>query len=117
MRIRVLIVDDDRIFRDRIREVLIGLGYDVVGEAATLARARAAVSALEPDAMLLDVNLPDGNGLAFARELTANAEAPRTLLTSNDASAAPARLVSRSGAVGFVAKTELLATDLSRYLG
>jgi DNA-binding NarL/FixJ family response regulator len=116
MRTRVLIVDDDHIFRDRIRQVLAELGYEVVGEAATLERARAAISTLGPDAVLLDVNLPDGNGIAFARELTAGGGAPRTLLTSNDASAAPSRLVSRSGAVGFVAKTELLRTDLSRYL-
>jgi DNA-binding NarL/FixJ family response regulator len=65
--------------------------------------------------MLLDVNLPDGNGLAF---LAAQQDAcPRVLLTSTDPDAASAHAVQRSGAAGFVAKTELLVTDLTRYLG
>jgi DNA-binding NarL/FixJ family response regulator len=115
MRTRVLIVDDDLAFRTSIRQALTELGYEVVGEATTVARARTAISTLAPDALLLDINLPDGNGIAFARELTANAGAPRTLLTSNDANTVTPRLVTRSGAAGFVAKSELLATDLSKY--
>ena len=53
-------------------------------------------------------------GLTFAGQLRPRA---RILLTSTDADAAPARLVQRSGATGFVAKTDLLGADLGRYLG
>jgi CheY-like chemotaxis protein len=65
---------------------------------------------LRPDAVLLDVHLPDGNGTALADELVAGPLGIRVLLTSSDTAVPP------SG-VGFVAKTDLVATDLSRYMG
>ena len=111
---RVLIVDDDSAFRDAIAHALTLRGYEVVGSAGTLTEARAALAALDPDAMVLDVNLPDGNGVTFAGEVRSRA---RILLTSTDAGAAPTRLVERSGAAGFVPKTELLGVDLGGYLG
>jgi DNA-binding NarL/FixJ family response regulator len=108
----VLIVDDDPRVRAMAAEALAARGYDVVGEAETVAGARAAVASLRPDALLCDVNLPDGNGLAFAVEL----RALRVLLTSSDADAAPRRLLDRARA-GFVAKPDLLVTDLRPLLG
>ena len=117
MAVTVLLVDDDDGFRARIRVVLTERGYHVVGEAGTLAQAREAVAALAPEALLLDVNLPDGNGIRFAEELSAAAGGPRVMLTSNDAGVAPARLLRRSGATGFVSKTDLIAADLRAYLG
>ena len=117
MGIRVLIVDDDVAFRDGIATVLADRGYHVVGVAATLADARTAITQLDPDAVLLDVQLPDGNGLAFAESIPTPEGRPRVLLTSTDARAAPARVLNRSNAVGFVAKTELIAADLGFYLG
>jgi len=117
MRVRVLIVDDDVAFRERIRPELAQRGYQVVGEAASVAEARGLLSHLDPDALLLDVNLPDGNGITFAGELASTDGDLRIVLTSTDATAAPARLIERSGATGFVAKTELMVTDLKPYLG
>jgi DNA-binding NarL/FixJ family response regulator len=113
----VLIVDDDPDFRQRAGRVLADRGYDVVGSAATVAQARAGIREARPDAVLLDVNLPDGDGLAFAKELAGADAALRVLLTSSDAGAAPRRLVERSGAAGFVAKVDLAETDLTPYLG
>jgi two-component system nitrate/nitrite response regulator NarL len=113
----VLIVDDDPEFRRRASRVLADRGYDVVGTAATVAQARARLRDARPDAVLLDVNLPDGDGLAFAQELAVADGALRVLLTSSDAGSAPRRLVERSGAAGFVAKVDLAAADLTRYLG
>jgi DNA-binding NarL/FixJ family response regulator len=109
---RVLIVDDDPRFRAMVSDALAARGYDVVGEAATIAAARAAVAELRPDAVLCDVNLPDGNGLVLAGEL----RPMRVLLTSSDENAAPPRLLARSGA-GFVAKPDFLITDLRPLLG
>jgi DNA-binding NarL/FixJ family response regulator len=117
MAVTVLLIDDDDAFRARIRAVLTERGYEIVGEAASLAQARGAIAELAPEALLLDVNLPDGNGIGFAEELSAAARPPRVLLTSNDPGAAPNRLVRRSGARGFVAKSELLAADLGAHLG
>jgi DNA-binding NarL/FixJ family response regulator len=105
--VRVLIVDDDPRFRALAAGALAARGYDVVGEAGTIAAARDAVASLRPDAVLCDVNLPDGNGLALAGEL----RQLRVLLTSSDADAAPPRLLDRARA-SFVAKPDFLLTDL-----
>src|SRR5829696_5155326 len=113
--IRVLIVDDDIVFRDAIAAVLIERGYDVAATVGSLSDALAALETLDPDAVLLDIHLPDGNGLSFVESLPGDGRRPRVLLTSSDAHAAPARLVKRSRAAGFVAKTDLLTEDLSRY--
>jgi DNA-binding NarL/FixJ family response regulator len=106
MPIKVLIVDDDAAFRRIARGALADRGYDVVGEAQSVAEARTAVAESRPDAVLLDVNLPDGNGIALAAELTGSL---RVLLTSSE-DAAP-------GTTPFVPKTELLSVDLAPYLG
>jgi DNA-binding NarL/FixJ family response regulator len=117
MPVRVLLVDDDAVFRQSAAEVLAERGYDVVGQAGTVAEARVAVVELRPDALLLDVNLPDGNGVAFATELTRDGGSLRILLTSTDSSAVTRRLLNRSGAVGFVPKADLISDDLRSRLG
>jgi DNA-binding NarL/FixJ family response regulator len=117
MPVRVLIVDDDVAFRETMATALAARGYDVVGEAGTVAEARRAVAELRPDALLLDVNLPDGNGITFAAELGSAGAGPRVVLTSSDSAAATRRLIERSGATAFIAKTELMVADLEPYLG
>ena len=117
MAVRVLVVDDDSRFRESIARALSDRGYDVIGRAGTAAEARDGVARLRPDAVLLDVNLTDGDGISLASELAGDDDRHRVLLTSSDSDAAPARLVRQSGARGFIAKDELLASDLSRYLG
>ena len=113
----MLIVDDDPAFRRRGATLLAERGYQVVCEAETLELARAAIARARPDALLLDVTLPDGDGIAFAQELARADGAMRVLLTSSDAGAVPTRLLERSGAAGFVAKVDLAAADLTPYLG
>jgi DNA-binding NarL/FixJ family response regulator len=113
---RVLIVDDDPSFQIGAARLLADRGYVVVASAATLAEARTAYERTEPDALLLDVHLPDGSGMTLADELRYAPSAPRVLLTSSDPDAAPRRLIEQCGAAGFVAKEELATTDLSPYL-
>jgi DNA-binding NarL/FixJ family response regulator len=117
MPVRVLLIDDDDVFRRSAAAFLGERGYEVVGEAGTVVEARLALGRLDPDALLLDVNLPDGNGVAFATELTEECGRLRILLTSTDASAVTRRLLARCGAAGFVAKPDLMAADLRPYLG
>ena len=64
----------------------------------------------------MDVNLPDRDGIALARELAALPWRPRVLLTSIDADAASLDDVRRSGASGFVHKADLPNTPLRRLL-
>lgn len=117
MPVRVLLVDDDDAFRRSAAALLAERGYELAGEAATLGAARAAVARLDPDALLLDVNLPDGSGVTLAAELSRAAARPRVLLTSTDSAALTGRLLACCGAAGFVAKPDLATVDLRAYLG
>jgi DNA-binding NarL/FixJ family response regulator len=107
MPMSVLLVDDDPAFRLLARRTLGGTGLAVVGEAGTVAAATAAALRLQPDVVLLDVGLPDGDGITLARELTALPWAPRVVLTSVDPDAASPEEVRMSGAFGFVPKGDL----------
>jgi DNA-binding NarL/FixJ family response regulator len=115
--VRVLIVDDDPSFQIGAARLFADHGYVVVASAATLAEARTAYRRTEPDALLVDVHLPDGSGMTLAEELRCGPSAPRVLLTSSDSDAAPRRLIEQCGAAGFVAKEDLAVTDLALYLG
>ncbi len=76
----------------------------------------AAASELKPDAALVDVGLPDGDGVALARALSALPWSPRIVLTSTDPAAASSEDVRRAGAGAFVAKAELPNAPLARLL-
>lgn len=117
MSARVLIVDDDPSFRIGAARLLADHGYVVVAAAATLAEARTAYRRTEPDALLVDVHLPDGSGMTLAEELHRGPSPPRVLLTSSDSDAVPRRLIEQCGAAGFVAKEDLAASDLALFLG
>ena len=82
--VRVLIVDDSAPFRTAVRELLARRGYLVVGEADTAARAVEAAERLAPDAVLLDVHLPDGCGFEVSSALTDADPDSAVLLTSTD---------------------------------
>ena len=65
----VLVVDDSAAFRATAQVLLKARGYEVVGAAGDLASAHAAAAELRPDCVLLDVNLPDGDGVTMAGTL------------------------------------------------
>ena len=114
--VRVLIVDDSAPFRRAARELLQRRGYLVVGEAGSAAAALDAVERDAPDALLIDVGLPDGCGFELAGALTRARPTLAVLLISagDDPPAANERLRA-SGARGFVAKSCLAAAPLERF--
>jgi CheY-like chemotaxis protein len=112
----VLIVDDDRAFARLASSLLSARGYRVLGSAATAKEALAEFTRLQPDAVLIDVRLPDRNGVNLAAELCAGSTRTSVLLTSTDAGSVTDETIRRSGANGFVPKTELTRTDLRRFL-
>jgi DNA-binding NarL/FixJ family response regulator len=113
----VLVVDDDPAFRRLASLMLAAFGLAVAGEAETAAAAMAAAATLRPDAVLVDVGLPDGDGVTLARELAALPWRPRVVLTSSDSEAATQRDLRTSGAAAFVPKDQLPNAALHRLLG
>jgi DNA-binding NarL/FixJ family response regulator len=113
--LRVLIVDDQPVFRRAARELLEARGYAVVGEAGCAAAALAAAEQLEPDAILLDVRLGDQSGHEVARALTRFAPAPAVLLVSVTDHEDGDEYAQACGARGFLLKGRLAVTDLGRY--
>lgn len=112
---RVLIVDDHPEFRSLARRLLERGGYDVVGEADDGRSARDAVRALEPDVVLLDVQLPDDDGFSVAASLHATPYPPEVVLVSaRSASDYGGRLTETR--LPFIGKAELSAPALAAAL-
>jgi DNA-binding NarL/FixJ family response regulator len=103
----VLIVDDHESFRRVARRLLTAEGYAVVGEAADAASALAAVASLEPELVLLDIQLPDQDGFRVAAELAARPAAPGVVLISSRRAADYGDRLRNAAALGFLAKQEL----------
>jgi CheY-like chemotaxis protein len=114
-RVRVVIVDDSAPFRRAARELLQRRGYLVVGEACNAAAARDAVERLRPDALLVDVGLPDGCGFALTAALTrSQPDLAVLIMSANDQPAGENRLHA-SGARGFVLKSRLAGAPFERF--
>ena len=117
MTVSVLVVDDDPAFRRLAQRILEACGLAMAGEADTAASALSVAGALRPDAVLVDVGLPDSDGIALARQLTTLPWRPRVVLTSSNSEAATATEVRNSGAEAFVPKNELPGAALDDLLG
>jgi CheY-like chemotaxis protein len=112
----VLVVDDSAPFRATARALLEARGYRVVGAVAGGGEALAAVEAMRPDAVLLDINLPDADGIAVAGRLTGEG-GPAVVLVSTLDGAAVGGAIERSGARGFLSKADLTSPRLLELLG
>ena len=114
---RVLIVDDHPSFRASARVLLESEGFDVVGEAEDGASAVTEAFRLQPEIVLLDVQLPDTDGFDVAAQITAHGGlGPAVILVSSRDSSDFGPLVSRCGAMGFVPKAELSGERLQELL-
>ena len=103
----VLIVDDHAGFRTAARALLEASGFDVVGEAGDGASALAAVTELQPEIVLLDIQLPDIDGFAVAERLAEDGMPPAIVLTSSRDVTSFRRRLAANPAWSFIAKSEL----------
>jgi DNA-binding NarL/FixJ family response regulator len=99
-----LIVDDHDSFRRFAKRVLEAGGLTVIGEAADAKTAIRAAAELEPDVVLLDIKLPDGDGFTVAEQI-----AGAVVLTSSHELDDLRTRLDRSRARGFVPKDDLTA--------
>jgi DNA-binding NarL/FixJ family response regulator len=100
----VVIVDDHQLFRAGVRAELDGL-VEVLGDAATVEDAVRCVVELEPDVVLLDVQMPGGGGVQVIRDVARRRPAQRFLALSVSDAAEDVIAIIRAGARGYVTKT------------
>ncbi|MBT2453611.1 response regulator transcription factor [Streptomyces sp. ISL-86] len=105
MTIRVLIVDDQMMVREGFSVLLNAMeGIEVVGEAVDGRQAIAQVAALRPDVVLMDIRMPEMNGLEATREIVAaDTDAKVLVLTTFDLDEYVYQ-AHRAGASGFLLK-------------
>ncbi|MGW6930825.1 response regulator [Lentzea sp. NPDC054927] len=110
---RVFLVDDHEVVRVGIRELLSASpDLEVVGEAASVTEALTMVPVTNPDVAVLDVRLPDGNGIELCRELRSRMPELNVLMLTSFTDDEALFDAIMAGASGFVLK-RILGTDLT----
>ena len=102
-RTRVIIADDESIIRMDLREMLTNLGYLVVGEVGDGRSAVNLARELRPDVVIMDIKMPDMDGIDAAKVLTEERVSPVLLLTAYSQQ----ELIERAkdaGVVGYIVK-------------
>jgi two-component system, NarL family, nitrate/nitrite response regulator NarL len=109
MPLRCLIVDDNSLFLEGAASMLRREGLDVVGVASSSADAIRLVEELQPDVILVDIDLGDEDGFELTRRLNDISAASSIILVSTHAEEDLVQLIATSPALGFVSKTRLSA--------
>ncbi|MEJ7839443.1 MAG: response regulator [Thermomicrobiales bacterium] len=100
---RIIIADDESLIRLDLREMLTHLGYDVIAEAGDGRTAVDLAKRLRPDLLIMDIKMPDLDGISAAEELTRERIAPVVLLTAYSDQVLVER-AREAGVVGYVVK-------------
>ena len=102
--IRAFLMDDHEVVRQGVRALLESTGQiTVAGEASTAAEALSRIPAVRPDVAVLDVRVPDGNGIEVCREVRSTLGTPCLILTSYSDDEALFEAI-MAGASGYVLK-------------
>jgi DNA-binding NarL/FixJ family response regulator len=110
--IRVFLLDDHEVVRRGVHELLSGEDdIEVVGEAGTAAEALSRIPAVQPDVAVLDVRLPDGNGVEVCREIRSRRPEVRCLMLTSFSDDEALFDSIMAGASGYVLKA-IRGTDL-----
>ncbi|MEO8814497.1 MAG: response regulator transcription factor [Mycobacterium sp.] len=112
--IKVFLVDDHEVVRRGLIDLLgADPELDVVGEAGSVAEALARIPALRPDVAVLDVRLPDGNGIELCRDLLARMPELRCLILTSFTSDEAMLDAILAGASGYIVK-DIKGMELAR---
>ncbi|MFD8689393.1 response regulator [Streptomyces sp. NPDC059651] len=104
--VRIVVADDERMVRTALRVILDAeTGLEVVGEASTGAEAVSAVRALRPDVVLMDVRMPEIDGIRATEQILATLDpAPRVVVVTTFEHDSYVYEALRAGAAGFLLK-------------
>jgi DNA-binding NarL/FixJ family response regulator len=101
---RILIADDHALFRDSLRSLLEARGYDVVGEARNGREAVDLCRTLKPEVVLMDLAMPEMDGLAATRELATHQPDVKVVVLTASAEDEELFEAIKAGAQGYVLK-------------
>jgi len=102
--VRIVIADDHALFRDGLRSLLSTQGHDIVGEAKNGREAIDLARRLKPDLILMDVQMPEIDGLAATRTLTAELPDIKVIILTATEDDAKLFEAIKSGAQGYLLK-------------
>ena len=112
--VKVFLVDDHEVVRRGLIDLLASdPDLEVIGEAGSVAEAMARIPALRPDVAVLDVRLPDGNGVELCRELLSDLPDLRCLMLTSFTSDEAMLNAVLAGASGYVVK-DIKGMELAR---
>jgi DNA-binding NarL/FixJ family response regulator len=101
---RVVLADDHRMMRDGLRAVLERAGVQVIAEAGNGREAVAEVRRVQPDVVIMDVGMPELNGIDATRRLAAEMPLAKVIALSMNADRRYVIAMLEAGAVGYVLK-------------
>ena len=104
MPVRVLLVDDTAFMRRMLREILAKQGYEVVGEARNGREAVEQYRQLHPDLVIMDITMPEMDGIAAVREIVSLDPAARIVMCSALGQDEPIIEALEQGASDFILK-------------
>src|SRR4051812_28121425 len=103
---RILLADDHKLVRDGLRSLLGSVpGVEVVAEAANGRSAVQLAQSLLPDVVVMDIEMPDLNGIEATRQITANGHGPKVIAVTAAANPQIAARMLDAGATAYVIKT------------
>ncbi|OYN74448.1 response regulator [Mycolicibacterium sphagni] len=112
--VNIFLVDDHEVVRHGLIELLsVDPELKVIGEAGSVAQAMARIPALKPDVVVLDVRLPDGNGIELCRDLLSRQPDLRCLMLTSCSSDEAMLDAILAGASGYVVK-DIKGMELAR---
>lgn len=110
----VIVVDDDHMMREMLKLILHTDEYQVVGEAASGKNAIALCASHKPGLVLLDINMPEMDGLQALDEIRKVSPATKVIMVSAESTMDKVKEAISKGAVGFVVKPLNAASVLDK---
>jgi len=112
MNLKVLLVDDHAVMREGLAALLTAAGIDVIGTASNGREAVRLARELTPDVVVMDISMPDLNGIEAARQIHVRAPSVRIVILSMHANREHVHQALAAGAEGYVLK-ESAATEVA----